>query len=80
MHSKSDNIEIVIYDKANKAIEKLFELLLNRYQIELQISVKVAIISLIALTCCITNVINKLESCWAIFRFPRSDNKQKNLQ
>ena len=40
MHSKSDNIEIVIYDKANKAIEKLFELLLNRYQIELQISVK----------------------------------------
>ena len=32
MHSKSDNIEIMIYDKADEAIQELFELLLFRYQ------------------------------------------------
>ena len=33
MHSKSDNIEIMSNDKANKVGEKHFESLLNRYQI-----------------------------------------------
>ena len=33
MNSKKDNIEIIIYDKADENIEKPFELLLNRYQI-----------------------------------------------
>ena len=32
MHSKSDNTEIMIYDKADEAIQELFELLLFRYQ------------------------------------------------
>ena len=32
MHSKSDNKEIKINDKAGKVIEKLFKKLLNRYQ------------------------------------------------
>ena len=40
MHSKSDNIEIMINDKADKYIEKRFELLLNSYQIGLEASMK----------------------------------------
>ena len=31
MHSKTDNIDIVINDKADEVIEKLFESLFNRY-------------------------------------------------
>ena len=31
IHSKSDNIEIMIYDKADEVIEELFQSLLNRY-------------------------------------------------
>ena len=30
MHSESDNIEIMIYDKAHEVIKELFESLLNR--------------------------------------------------
>ena len=30
MHSKIDNIEIMIYDKVDEVIEKLFEALLSR--------------------------------------------------
>ena len=40
MHSKSDNIEVVIYDKANEVIEKIFESLLSRYQIVIETSKK----------------------------------------
>ena len=32
MHSKGDNKEIMINDKANKVVKKLFKSLLNRYQ------------------------------------------------
>ena len=32
MHSKSDNIEIIINDKADKFTEELFQSLLFRYQ------------------------------------------------
>ena len=32
MHSKSDNIEIMINDEADKVIEQLFDSLKNRYQ------------------------------------------------
>ena len=38
MHSKSDNIEVMIYDNTNEVIEKNFELLLSRYQIGLETS------------------------------------------
>ena len=37
-HSKSDNIEILINDKSDEVIEKLFESFLNRYQIGLETS------------------------------------------
>ena len=40
MHSKRDNIKIIINDKANKVIEKLFQSLLNRYQIGLKTSIR----------------------------------------
>ena len=31
MHSKSDQIEIMTYDKADEVIQELFESLLSRY-------------------------------------------------
>ena len=39
MHSKSDNIEIMVNDKADEMIE-LFQSFLCRYQIGLEISMK----------------------------------------
>ena len=41
MYSKSDKIEIMIYDKADEVIKELFESILSRYQIGLEISIKV---------------------------------------
>ena len=40
MHSKSDNMEIMINDKADEVIEELFQSLFSRYQIESQASMK----------------------------------------
>ena len=40
MYSRSDNIEIVIYNKADKVIEEIFQSLLSRYQIGLETSMK----------------------------------------
>ena len=40
MHSKSDNIKIMIYDKTHDVIKELFELLLSGYQVELKTSIK----------------------------------------
>ena len=36
MHSKSDNMKLMIYDNVGKVIEEPFESLLNRYQIGLE--------------------------------------------
>ena len=36
MHLKSDNIEIVINDEADKAIKELFDSMANRYQNNLE--------------------------------------------
>ena len=36
MHSKSDNIEVIINDEADEVIEELFDLIKNRYQNNLQ--------------------------------------------
>ena len=38
MHSRSDNIEFMIYDNAEEVIEELFESFLNRYQIGFEAS------------------------------------------
>ena len=40
MHSKSDNKEIMIYDKADEVIKELFESHVSRYQIGLETSMK----------------------------------------
>ena len=40
MHSNSDNIEIMIYDKVDEVIEELLESPVSRYHIRLEISVK----------------------------------------
>ena len=36
MHSKSNNIEFMLYDNANKVVNELFESLLSKYQIDLE--------------------------------------------
>ena len=40
MDSKSGNIEIMIYNEADELIEELFESLLNRYQNNLEESIR----------------------------------------
>ena len=40
MHSKSNNIEILINEKANEVIGKLFEYLLHSFQIGQETSMK----------------------------------------
>ena len=40
MHSKNDNIEAMIYDKADEVIQELLESLLSRCQIRLETSMK----------------------------------------
>ena len=40
IHSKSDNIKIINYDKADETIKELFDSLLQRYQVELETSIK----------------------------------------
>ena len=40
MHSKSDNVEIIIYDKEDEVIKEIFQLLLSGYQMALVTSVK----------------------------------------
>ena len=40
MHSKNDNIEIMIDDKPDEPIKELFKSLLDRYQTGLKITIK----------------------------------------
>ena len=40
MHSKSDNIKIMISDKVDEVIEKLFESILSKFQVGLEELVK----------------------------------------
>ena len=40
MYSKSNNIEIMIYNKSDKVIKEILKSLLIRHQIELEISLK----------------------------------------
>ena len=56
MHSKSDNIEIMISDEADEVIKKLFDSLKNRYQNNLQ-SMRGSEFVSIMFSYCIINVI-----------------------
>ena len=40
MHSKSDNIEFMLYDNANEVVNKIFESLLSRYWTRLETSMR----------------------------------------
>ena len=40
MHSKRENIEIIVNDKADAVMEELFQSLLSRYQIRLETSMR----------------------------------------
>ena len=56
VHSKSDNIEIMINDEADEVIKELSDSLKNRYQINLE-SMKGSELSSITFIYCIINVI-----------------------
>ena len=56
MHPRSDNIEMMIDDKADEVIEELFRSLLCRYQIGLETSLRGSDLSLIVFIYYITNV------------------------
>ena len=57
-HSKNENIEITIYDKAYEIKKDFFKSLLNRYQIGLETSRRDSVtLSAIVLVYCNTNVI-----------------------
>ena len=60
MHSKSDKIEVVIYANTNKVMKEIFESLLSRYQVGLETSIRIVILSLMVSIYCNTNVVNKL--------------------
>ena len=50
MHLNSDNIEIMINDKTDEVIEKLFQSILSRYQIWLETSVKCSVFDYVYLS------------------------------
>ena len=56
MHSKSDNMEIMINEEPDEVIKELFDSLKNRYQNNSE-SMKGSDLSLIMFSYCIINVI-----------------------
>ena len=62
MHSKCDNIEIMICKETDKIIEELFESFLQRYQARLEEKMRESHFFMI--------VLNKFKSRWIIYRFP----------
>ena len=55
-HSKSDNVEFMLYNDVNEVFNELFESLLSRYKIALETSMRGVILFLIQFNCCIINV------------------------
>ena len=68
IHSKSDNIEIIISDEADEAIKELFDSLENRYQNNLE-SMKGCEFVFDYVLLLIINAIKKSKSCWIKYRF-----------
>ena len=60
MHSKSDNIEIMISDEADEVIKKLFDSFKNRYQNNVESIKGNEFVFKFIFSCCITNVIKKI--------------------
>ena len=62
IHSKTDNIKFMIYDKADKVIEELFQSLLSRYHIRLETSMRGSdFICILLLIYCITNAMKYIQ-------------------
>ena len=62
IHSKTDNIKFMIYDKSDKVIEELFQSLLSRYHIRLETSMRGSdFICILLLIYCITNAIKYIQ-------------------
>ena len=57
IHSKSDNIAIKVDNEADEVINNLFESLLSRYEIGLDILIKDSVLYLIILLHCTTKTI-----------------------
>ena len=68
MHSKSDNIEILINDQGDEVIKELFQLLPSRYLIGLETLMKGSKFALDS---------DKSKSWWIIYRLSWLDKKQK---
>ena len=60
MHSKSDNMEIMINSNADKVVKELFESFKNRYQNNLEKRWKVVSLSLIMLLYSVIYVIKNI--------------------
>ena len=56
MHSKNDNIEIMISDEADEVREELFDSLKKRYQKKLETKMRNSELSFIMFIYCIINV------------------------
>ena len=70
MHTKSNNIEIMMGSETDEIIDELFKSLLQNYQKDLQESIRGSNLFLIALIYCITIFKNKSEKNWIIiYRF-----------
>ena len=59
MHSKSDNIKVMISDEADEVIKKKFDSLKNRYQSNLE-SMRGSELSWIMFSYCIINVMKQI--------------------
>ena len=70
MHLKSDNIEIMISDKADELIKELFESLLSRYQIGLE-TIMIMLIIVLQVSH------NKYESRRILYKFSRFYKNKK---
>ena len=68
MHSKSDNVEIMMNDKADEVIEEPFQSFLSRYQIKLETSVKGSEFVFHCVQLLYYKCHNKLKLLWTIYR------------
>ena len=73
MHSKSDNTEVMVYDKADEVIDERFESLLFWYQIGLEISMRGSDFIFMFTYCTYYYLM-----CWIIYRFSWFNKKQKS--
>ena len=60
MHSKSENIETIINDKAVEVIDRIFKSYFSKNEICLETTIKGDILTFIVLICCIINVIKQI--------------------